>query len=101
MAQNDEKLKRTVAGFAVLLTTVTEMVRSKAVKPALLDAYDDASDQIIDGLRGNGSTSTPRVLKWSAMPPALSAGRRTKTMLVCTSTGRPSARSPSPSRAAL
>jgi len=23
------------------------------VKPALLDAYDDASDQIIDGLRGN------------------------------------------------
>ena len=54
MSQNDEKLKRTVAGFAVLLTTVTEMVRSKAVKPALLDAYDDASDQIIDGLRGNG-----------------------------------------------
>ena len=54
MSQNDEKLKGTVAGFAVLLTTVTEMVRSKAVKPALLDAYDDASDQIIDGLRGNG-----------------------------------------------
>jgi len=53
MSQNDEKLKKTVAGFAVLLTTVTEMVRSKAVKPALLDAYDDASDQIIDGLRGN------------------------------------------------
>ena len=54
MAQNDEKLKRTVAGFAVLLTTVTEMVRAKGAKPALLDAYDDASDQIIDGLRGNG-----------------------------------------------
>ena len=54
MSQNDEKLKKTVGGFAVLLTTVTEMVRSKAVKPALLDAYDDASDQIIDGLRGNG-----------------------------------------------
>jgi hypothetical protein len=53
MAQNDEKLKKTVAGFAVLLTTVTEMVRTRAVKAAVLDAYDDASDQIIDGLRGN------------------------------------------------
>ena len=54
MAQDDEKRKRTVAGFAVLLTTVTEMVRAKGRKPALLDAYDDASDQIIDGLRQNG-----------------------------------------------
>jgi hypothetical protein len=54
MAHNDEQLKKTVAGFAVLLTTVTEMVRSKAAKPVLLDAYDDASDQIIGGLRGNG-----------------------------------------------
>jgi hypothetical protein len=55
MAQNDEQLRRTVAGFAVLLTTVMEMVRTKGGgKPALLDAYDDASDQIIDGLRGNG-----------------------------------------------
>ena len=54
MAHNDEKLKTTVAGFAVLLTTVTEMVRAKGGKPALMDAYDDASDQIIDSLRGNG-----------------------------------------------
>ena len=54
MAQNEEELRRTVAGFEVLLTTVTEMVRAKASKPALLDAFDDASDQIIDGLRGNG-----------------------------------------------
>ena len=54
MAQNEDKLKRTLAGFAVLLTTVTELVRAKGAKPALLDAYDDASDQIIDGLRGNG-----------------------------------------------
>ena len=54
MAHNDEKLKKTVAGFAVLLAMVTEMVRAKGAKPALLDAYDDASDQIIDGLRGNG-----------------------------------------------
>jgi hypothetical protein len=54
VAQDDEKLRRTVAGFAVLLTTATEMVRAKGSKPALLDAYDDASDQIIEGLRGNG-----------------------------------------------
>lgn len=54
MAQNGEKVRKTVTGFAVLLTTVTEMVRAKGAKPALLDAYDDASDQIIDGLRGNG-----------------------------------------------
>jgi hypothetical protein len=54
MAQNEEQLKRTVAGFAVLLTAVTELVRTKSSKPALLDAYDDASDQIIAGLRDNG-----------------------------------------------
>ncbi len=54
MAQNDEQLKKTVAGFAVLLNTVTEMVRAKAVRPATLDAFDDAADQIIGGLRGNG-----------------------------------------------
>ena len=54
MAQSEEKLKRTVAGFAVLLTTATEMVRARGAKPALLDAYDDAADQIIDGLTGNG-----------------------------------------------
>jgi hypothetical protein len=51
MTQNDEQLKKTVAGFAVLLTSVTEMVRARGAKPALLDAYDDASDQIIGGLR--------------------------------------------------
>ena len=51
---NDEQLKRTVAGFAVLLATVTEMVRARSAKPALLDAYDDGCDQIIAGLRGNG-----------------------------------------------
>lgn len=54
MPQNEEQLKRTVAGFAVLLTTVTELVRAKAGKAALLDAYDDACDQIIGGLRDNG-----------------------------------------------
>ena len=54
MAQNDDKLKKTVAAFAVLLASATELVRAKASKPELLDAYDDASDQIIAGLRGNG-----------------------------------------------
>jgi hypothetical protein len=53
MAQ-DDKLQKTAAGFAVLLATVTEMVRAKAASTVLLDAYDDASDQIIAGLRGNG-----------------------------------------------
>jgi hypothetical protein len=54
MAQSDEQLKRTVAGFAVLLTTITEIVRAKGAKSAQLDAFDDAADQIIAGLRGNG-----------------------------------------------
>jgi len=42
------------AAFAVLLGTVTEMLRAKASRAIVLDAYDDASDQIIAGLRGNG-----------------------------------------------
>jgi hypothetical protein len=54
MAQDEDKLRRAVAGFAVLLTTVTEMIRTRGGKPSLLDAYDDAADQIIEGLRGNG-----------------------------------------------
>jgi hypothetical protein len=56
MAQNEEKLKKTVAGFSVLLTAVMEIVRAKGAKPVVLDAYDDAADQIIEGLRGNGIT---------------------------------------------
>ena len=54
MGEKEDRLQSTVAGFAVLLATVTEMVRAKSGKPALLDVYDDASDQIIAGLRGNG-----------------------------------------------
>ena len=38
----------------MLLATVTEMVRARGASVTLLDAYDDASDQIISGLRGNG-----------------------------------------------
>lgn len=54
MEPEEEKLRETVVGFAVLLATVTELVRTKPGKAALLDAYDDASDRIIAGLRGNG-----------------------------------------------
>ena len=54
MAQDDEKLKKAVIGFTVLLTMVKDMVRANGARPALLDAYDDAADQIIDGLRGSG-----------------------------------------------
>jgi hypothetical protein len=53
MAQ-DDKLQTTAAGFAVLLAAVTEILRGRGAGAALLDAYDDASDQIIAGLRGNG-----------------------------------------------
>jgi hypothetical protein len=51
---DEEQLKKTVAGFGILLAAVTELVRARGGKPALLDAYDDASDQVIGGLRGNG-----------------------------------------------
>ena len=54
MGQDDDQLQRTVAGFAVLLATVTEMLRAQSGKPALLDAYDDASDRIIAALRSDG-----------------------------------------------
>ena len=50
----DDQLERAVCGFAVLLATVTELVRAKSSKANLLDAYDDASDQIIAGLRDDG-----------------------------------------------
>ena len=53
MAQGD-KLQSMTAGFAVLLTTVTDMLRAQGASLALLDAYDDASDRIIASLRGNG-----------------------------------------------
>ena len=53
MGQGDH-LQRAVASFAALLATVTEMVRAKASPASILDAYDDASDQIIAGLRSDG-----------------------------------------------
>lgn len=53
MAHDDAQVKKAVAAFTVLLGTITELVRAKASQPALLDAYDDACDEIIGGLRGS------------------------------------------------
>lgn len=47
-------LKRAVESFELLLAAATALVRAKSARPALLDAYDDAADQVMDGLRGNG-----------------------------------------------
>ncbi len=47
-----------LAGFTLLLATVTELVRASASKPALLDAYDDACEQIMDALRASGMPDT-------------------------------------------
>ena len=41
-------------GFELLLAAATALVRARSARPALLDAYDDASDRLIEGLRGNG-----------------------------------------------
>ena len=54
MADANNKLSRALEGFELLLAAATALVRAKSARPALLDAYDDASDRLIDGLRGNG-----------------------------------------------
>ena len=54
MVNPDTKLSRALEGFELLLAAATALVRSKSARPALLDAYDDASDRLMDGLRGNG-----------------------------------------------
>ncbi len=51
MAHDNAEMKKALAGFTLLLATIAEMVRAQASKPALLDAYDDACDDIIDALR--------------------------------------------------
>lgn len=56
MAHDVPQMKIAIAGFTLLLATVAELVRAKASKQALLDAYDDACDQIIDGLRDGSMT---------------------------------------------
>ena len=37
-----------------MLASATALVRARSGRPALLDAYDDASDRLIEGLRGSG-----------------------------------------------
>ena len=41
-------------GFELLLAAATALVRARSARPALLDAYDDASDRLMEALRGNG-----------------------------------------------
>ena len=50
----NNKLTQALEGFELLLAAATALVRAKTPRPALLDAYDDASDRLMDGLRGNG-----------------------------------------------
>ena len=49
-----DKLAEALARFELLLAAATALVRAKGSRSALLDAYDDASDRLMDGLRGNG-----------------------------------------------
>jgi uncharacterized protein YggE len=51
---DSDKLAEALAGFELLLASATALVRAKGSRKALLDAYDDASDRLMDGLRGNG-----------------------------------------------
>ena len=50
----NNKLTQALEAFELLLAASTALVRARAGRPALLAAYDDASDRLIDGLRGNG-----------------------------------------------
>lgn len=54
MADPNNKLTRALEGFDLLLAAATALVRAKSSRPALLATYDDASDRLIEGLRGNG-----------------------------------------------
>ena len=56
MGNDNNKLSRALEGFELLLAAATALVRAKSSRPALLDAYDDASDRLMEGLRGNGIT---------------------------------------------
>jgi hypothetical protein len=54
VADPNNKLSRALEGFELLLAAATALVRAKSARPALFDAYDDASERLMDGLRGNG-----------------------------------------------
>lgn len=49
-----DKLAEALAGFELLLAAASALVRAKSSRKALLDAYDDAAERLMDGLRGNG-----------------------------------------------
>lgn len=51
---NKDRLIEAVEAFELLLAAATALVRAKSSRPALLDAYDDASDRLIEQLRSNG-----------------------------------------------
>jgi len=52
--QDNDKLSAALDGFELLIAAATALVRARTSRPALLDAYDDASERLIDGLRENG-----------------------------------------------
>ena len=54
VADPNNKLSRALEGFELLLAAATALVRARSARAALLDAYDDASDRLMEGLRGNG-----------------------------------------------
>jgi hypothetical protein len=54
VADPNNKLTKALEGFELLLAAATALVRARSARPALLAAYDDAADRLIDGLRGNG-----------------------------------------------
>jgi len=54
VADPSNKLSRALEGFELLLASATALLRARSARPALLDAYDDASDRLMEGLRGNG-----------------------------------------------
>ena len=56
IADAKNKLLEALEGFELLLAAATALVRARSARPALLHAYDDASDRLIDGLRGDGIT---------------------------------------------
>jgi hypothetical protein len=54
VADPNNKLESALEGFELLLAAATALVRAKSSRHALLDAYDEASERLIDGLRANG-----------------------------------------------
>jgi hypothetical protein len=56
IADANNKLLEALEGFELLLAAASALVRARSARPALLDAYDDASDRLITGLRGDGIT---------------------------------------------